>query len=65
MVLAPVLPGGKNGAVRFAFCYTPNWMQSRQQPVLPVQGVVKFAELKGGKITDITRYGVFDKQIER
>ena len=60
-----VVPGGKDGAVRFAFCYTPNWMQSRQQPVLPVQGVVKFAELKGGKITDITRYGVFDKQIER
>ena len=60
-----VLPGGKNGAVRFAFCYTPNWMQSRQQPVLPVQGVVKFAELKDGKFMDITRYGVFDKQIER
>ena len=60
-----VVPGGKDGAVRFAFCYTPNWMQSRQQPVLPVQGVEKFAELKGGRITDITRYGVFDKQIER
>ena len=60
-----VVPGGKDGAVRFAFCYTPNWLQSRQQPVLPVQGVVKFAELKDGKFMDITRYGVFDKQIER
>ena len=46
--------------MRFAFCYTPNWMMSRQQPVLPVQGVVKFAELKDGKFTDITRYGVFN-----
>ena len=46
-------------------CGSPNWLQSRQQPVLPVQGVVKFAELKDGKFVDITRYGVFDKQIER
>ena len=35
-------------------------MMSRQQPVLPVQGVVKFAELKDGKFTDITCYGVFN-----
>ena len=27
--------------------------------------VVTFAELKDGKFTDISRYGVFDKQIER
>ena len=25
----------------------------------------KFAELKDGRCVDITRYGVFDKQIER
>ena len=30
-----------------------------------MQGVVTFAELKDGKFTDISRYGVFDKQIER
>ena len=60
-----VIPGGKDGAVRFVFCYTPNWLHARQQPGLPVQGVVKFAELKGGKFLDISRYGVFDKQIER
>ncbi len=60
-----VLPGGKDGAVRFAFCYTPNWMHARQQPSLPVQGVVTFAELKDGKFSDLTRYGSFDKQIER
>ena len=60
-----VVPGGRDGAVRFAFCYTPNWMHSRQKPTLPMQGVVKFAELKDGTFSDITRYGVFDKQIER
>ena len=60
-----VVPGGRDGAVRFAFCYTPNWMHSRQKPTLPMQGVVKFAELKNGTFSDITRYGVFDKQIER
>ena len=59
------VPGGEGGAVRFAFCYTPNWMMARQQPVLPVQGVVKFAELKDGRFSDISRYGVFDKQIKR
>ena len=60
-----VVPGGRDGAVRFAFCYTPNWMHFRQKPTLPMQGVVKFAELKNGTFSDITRYGVFDKQIER
>ena len=60
-----VVPGGKDGAVRFVFCYTPNWMHAGQQPGLPIQGVVKFAELKGGKFADITKYGVFDKPLER
>ena len=56
---------GTDGAVRFAFCYTPNWMHSRQQPVLHLQGVVKFAELKDGKFTYISHYGVFDKEFKR
>ena len=60
-----VVPGGKDGAVRFAFCYTPNWMHSRQKPTLPMQGVVKFAELRDGRFMDITQYGAFNKQIER
>lgn len=60
-----VVPGGKDGAVRFAFCYTPNWMLPAQKPTLPVQGVVKFAELRDGKFRDLTRYGSFDKNIER
>ena len=60
-----VVPGGRDGAVRFAFCYTPNWMHARQTPSLPMQGVVKFAELKDGRFMDISRYGVFDKQIQR
>ena len=44
---------------------TPNWMMARKTPVLSVQAVLKFAELKSGKFTDISRYGVFDKEIER
>ena len=38
----------------------PNWC-----PIVSGQGMVKFAELKYGKFMDLTRYGVFDKQIER
>ena len=48
-----VVPGGENGAVRFAYCTTANWMSSGQNPVLPVQAVVRFAELKDGAIRTI------------
>ena len=48
-----VVPGGENGAVRFAYCTTANWMSSGQRPVLPVQAVVRFAELKDGAIRTI------------
>lgn len=48
-----VVPGGEDGAVRFAYCTTANWMSSGQKPVLPVQAVVRFAELKDGAIGTI------------
>ncbi|MBQ3290535.1 MAG: hypothetical protein IJH50_14125 [Kiritimatiellae bacterium] len=48
-----VVPGGENGAVRFAYCTTANWMSSSERPVLPVQAVVRFAELKDGAIRTI------------
>ena len=60
-----VLPGGRDGAVRFAFCYTPNWMKSQEQPPLRVQGVVKFAELKDGRFSDLTKYCWSATPIER
>ncbi len=59
------VPGGKDGAVRFAFCCTPNWMHSREQPPLRVQGVVTFAELKDGRFSDLTKYGWSAKPIDR
>ena len=60
-----VVPGGRDGAVRFAFCCTPNWMLHQQKPPLPVQGVVRFAELKDGRFSDITKYGWSATPIER
>lgn len=53
------------GAVRFAWCFTPNWIYSRQTPMLPVQGIVQFGELKDGTFSDLTLYGGFNKYIER
>ena len=60
-----VVPGGKDGAVRFAWCFTPNWIYSRQTPMLPVQGIVQFGELKDGAFSDLTLYGDFTKSIDR
>ena len=33
--------------------------------MIMLAGVVKFAELTDGKFADITKYGVFNKPIER
>lgn len=60
-----VVPGGKNGAVRFIYCTTLNWMSSKIKPELPVQALVQFAELKDGKIADITRHCIFPKPLAR
>lgn len=53
-----VVPGGTNGAVRFAWCFTPNWTnRDVQSPPLPVQCIVQFGEVKEGRFQDITFYG--------
>ena len=51
------VPGGKDGAVRFAWCWTPNWTKHRMKPQLPVHAIVQFVELKDGKVEDLTMYG--------
>ena len=56
---------GKDGAVRFVYCTTANWMSQKENPLLPVQAVVQFADLKGGTFSDITRHIVFRKPMER
>ena len=60
-----VVPGGKDGAVRFAYCSTPNWMRPREKPGLSVHALVLFADIKGDKVTDITRHCVFKNPIRR
>ena len=61
-----VVPGGKNGAVRFIYCTTINWIGGKKRlPRVPVQALLQFAELKDGKIEDITRHCVFSKPIDR
>ena len=59
-----VVPGGKDGAVRFAWCTTLNNNWDYDSPIVP-QMLVQFGELKDGKITDITRYIGFKKSMPR
>ena len=59
-----VVPGGKDGAVRFAWCTTLNNNWDYDSPIVP-QMLVQFAELKDGKITDITKYIWFKKPMKR
>ena len=59
-----VIPGGKDGAVRFAWATTLNNNWDTKSPIVP-QMLVQFGELKDGKITDITKYIGFKKQMER
>jgi len=60
------VPGGKDGAVRFAWVFTPNWTNRLQKPMPMVQGIVQFAEVKDGKVVDFTEYGGgYAKYLER
>ena len=52
-----VVPGGRDGALRFAWCFTPNWRNLDNYPTPPVCNVMLFGELKDGRFTDITYYG--------
>ena len=60
-----VVPGGKDGAVRFIYCSTPNWLKFQEKPMLPVHALILFAELKGDSIRDITRHCVFKNPLPR
>ena len=62
------VPGGRDGAVRFAWVFTPNWMNwgkkwVEQEP--RVSAVVQFAEIKDGKVTDLTYHAGFRHHIQR
>ncbi len=59
-----VVPGGEDGAVRFAWCTTLNNNWDYDSPIMP-QMLVRFAELKDVKISDITIYIWFKKQMKR
>ena len=58
-----VVPGGKDGAVRFIYCTTINWYGTKHHAA--VQALIQFAELKNGRIRDISRHCIFDKPIDR
>ena len=60
-----VVPGGKDGAVRFIYCTTLNWISSATKRELPVYALIQFAELKGGCIRDISRHCIFDNPLPR
>ena len=62
-----VVPGGKDGAVRFAWVFTPNWIARLcKEEKLPLWGIVQFVELKDGQVLDFTERGAgFRKEIER
>ena len=62
-----MVPGGKDGAVRFAWVFTPNWTTpDKYDTRINVYGVVQFVEVKGGKVFDFTMQGAgFNKYIER
>ena len=59
-----VVPGGGDGAVRFAWCTTLNNNWDKSSPIVS-QVLVQFGELKDGKISDITKYIWFKKQMKR
>ena len=61
-----VVPGGRGGAVRFAWVLTPNWTHGRQDPPVPVVPIVQFVEVKDGQALDFTEHGFgFRTTIER
>ena len=59
-----VVPGGHDGAVRFANCITLNNNWDTKSPVVP-QVAVQFGDLKDGKLTDITKYIGYSKPMKR
>ena len=64
-----VVPGGKDGAVRFAWVLTPNWTtKDKYDTRIGIQAIVQFVEVKDGQVFDFTQHGEgagFSKFIER
>ena len=60
-----VIGGGKDGAVRFVYVTTIGWMGQHLPDAAPPQGLVRYAELTPGGITDISRYIIFQKENPR
>ena len=56
-----VVGGGKDGAVRFVWLETVGWMRKDAYP----QALVNYAELKDGKISDLSQHIIFRKPKER
>ena len=59
-----VVPGGKDGAVRFAWATTLNNNWDKSSPIVS-QVLVRFAELKNGEISDMSKYIGFKKPMAR
>lgn len=59
-----VVPGGSDGAVRFAWALTLNNNWDKASPMVS-QVLVRFAELKDGEISDISKYIWYKKQMKR
>jgi hypothetical protein len=59
-----VVPGGRDGAVRFAWATTLNNNWDRKSPIVS-QVLVRFAELKNGEISDMSKYIGFKKPMKR
>ena len=53
------------GAVRFIYCTTINWIGSATKCQIPVQALILFAELKDGRIRDISRHCIFRTPLDR
>ena len=52
------VPGGKDGALRFAWCFTPNWTGcDKKDPRLNLCAIVQFVDVKDGEVHDITEHG--------
>ena len=61
-----VVPGCGADAVRFIYVTTVNWMeQPKGDAAPPVQALWQFAELKGGRVRDITRHCIYRKPWNR
>ncbi|MCR5752092.1 MAG: hypothetical protein K6G91_09020 [Kiritimatiellae bacterium] len=58
-----VVPGGDGDAVRFIYATTVNWMNRpwNDEEAPPSQALWQFAELKDGRIRDITRHCIYRK----